>query len=132
MSARFWYCEELLDPSHEEALTSEELDWVIQSVRDSSFLDDHSGKSIDERMTEVFNQTRPEWMSFQASDETVYVNCYGAMYEDDRIIKIVLQFELSYDLESFMLSSMLIDGYEQPEEVVIEFENQFACWSAEE
>ena len=125
---RFWYSNECIDPADENAFTPEELDRLIELMRESCFLGDESGLSIEERMTEVFRGDAPQWIAFQTPDAACYVDCYGTLYDDDRAIPIELQFELSEDLDSFVFSGLLINGVAQPEEIVIDFEQQFATY----
>ena len=125
MSARFWYSNECIDPNDEDAFLPEELDELIELMRESSFLGDESGLTIEQRMTEVFRGEAPQWIAFQTPDAACYVNCFGVLHDGDREIPIELQFELSEDLDTFVFSGLLIDDVPQPEEIVIDFESQF-------
>ncbi len=126
MSNRFWYYDECISPDDDNAFLPDELDCIVQTVKDSSFLDDESGFSIDERMTSLLGGVKPEWIGFQIPDGTCYVNCFGVVSSGKHSSKIELQFELSDDLERFVFSGLLIDDIAQPEKAVIEFERQFA------
>lgn len=126
MSTQFRFPTDSISPESEDAFTEEELREIIDLVRDSSFIDDLSGQSIEERLTTVFEGEPPEWSAFQTKDATCYVNCVGTMTEKGEQLEIILQFELSDNLESFLFSGMLIDGVEQPEGLILQFEEQFS------
>ena len=126
MSAHFWYSSDRISPDSDDAFTEEEIEEIIGLVRESSFLDDESGASIDERMTEVFGGNAPEWSGFQTAEGFCCVNCGGVMTANGESMGVVIQFEIAEDLESFVLSGMLIDGIEQPEGLILQFEEQFA------
>ncbi len=126
MSAHFWYPDDRISPDSDDAFTQEEIEEIIQLVRESSFLDDESGASIDERMTDVFGGKAPEWSGFQTAEGFCCVNCGGVMTADGESMGVVIQFEIAEDLESFVFSGMLIDGVEQPEGLILQFEEQFA------
>ncbi len=125
--ARFWRHNERLSPYDDNAFTEEELESIADTVRESSFIDDHSGRSIDERMTEFFGGFEPNWICFQAPDAVCYVNCYGVLRRGRQAIKVELQFELSDDLEDFALTGLSINNRPQPEMAVAEFEESFAA-----
>lgn len=124
---RFWRHNERLSPYDDNAFTEEELESIADIVRESSFIDDHSGRSIDERMTEFFGGFEPNWIGFQAPDAVCYVNCYGVLRRGRQAIKVELQFELSDDLEDFALTGLCINNRPQPEMAVAEFEESFAA-----
>ena len=126
MSTRFWFPNDSISPDSEDAFTADEMNEIIDLVRESSFLDDLSGLSVEERLTTVFGGSAPEWSGFQIQDGTCYVNCIGTMSVQDEELEVILQFELSDDLESFVFSGMLIDGIEQPEGLLLQFEEQFS------
>ncbi|MBE6753778.1 MAG: hypothetical protein E7559_05455 [Ruminococcaceae bacterium] len=126
MSTRFWYSNECIDPNDDDAFLQEELDNIVDLLRESSFLGDESGLSIEERMTEVFRGELPQWIAFQTPDAVCYVNCFGVLRDGNREIPIELQFEIAEDMESFIFSGLLIDDVPQPEEIVIDFESQFS------
>ena len=128
--ARFWRHNERLSPYDDNAFTDEELESIADTVRESSFIDDHSGRSIDERMTEFFGGFEPNWICFQAPDAVCYVNCYGVLRRGRQAIKVELQFELSDDLEDFALTGLSINNRPQPEMAVAEFEESFAAPAA--
>ena len=134
MSTRFWFPTDCISPDSEDAFTPDEINEIINLVRDSSFLDDFSGLSIEERLATVFGGRAPEWSGFQIGDGTCYVNCIGTMSVQEEELEVILQFELSDDLESFVFSGMLIDGVEQPEGLILQFEEQFSTldWDEEE
>ena len=124
MSTRFFDPSDRMPTWDENAFTEEELIIMIDMVRESGFSDDHTGASIDDRLTGLFGAPA-EWAGFQALDGTCYVNAYGAIetgYERD---EIDLQFELSDDLTQFMLTAMRINGEEQDELFLSDFEGQF-------
>ncbi|MBE6759107.1 MAG: hypothetical protein E7554_03350 [Ruminococcaceae bacterium] len=125
--ARFWRHNERLSPYDDNAFTEEELESIADTVRESSFIDDHSGRSIDQRMTEFFGGFEPNWICFQAPDAVCYVNCYGVLRRGRQAIKVELQFELSDDLEDFALTGLSINNRPQPEMAVAEFEESFAA-----
>ena len=125
--ARFWKHNERLSPYDDNAFTEEELDSICDTVRESSFIDDESGRSIDERMTEFFGGFEPGWICFQAPDAVCYVNCYGVLRRGRQAIRVELQFELSDDLEDFALTGLCINNRPQPEAAVAEFEASFAA-----
>lgn len=125
--ARFWKHNERLSPYDDNAFTEEELDSICDTVRESSFIDDESGRSIDERMTEFFGGFEPGWICFQAPDAVCYVNCYGILRRGRQAIRVELQFELSDDLEDFALTGLCINNRPQPEAAVAEFEASFAA-----
>lgn len=125
--ARFWRHDERLSPYDDDAFTEEELDSICQTVRESSFIDDGSGRSIDERMTEFFGGSQPGWIGFQAPDAACYVNCYGVLRRGRQAIRVELQFELSDDLESFALTGLSVNNRPQPEQAVADFEASFAA-----
>ncbi len=125
--ARFWKHNERLSPYDDNAFTEEELDSICDTVRESSFIDDESGRSIDERMTEFFGGFEPGWICFQAPDAVCYVNCYGILHRGRQAIRVELQFELSDDLEDFALTGLCINNRPQPEAAVAEFEASFAA-----
>ncbi len=125
--ARFWRHNERLSPYDDNAFTEEELESIADTVRESSFLDDESGRTIDERMTEFFGGCEPNWICFQAPDAVCYVNCYGVLRRGRQAIKVELQFELSDDLEDFALTGLSINNRPQPELAVAEFEESFAA-----
>lgn len=125
--ARFWKHNERLSPYDDNAFTEEELDSICDTVRESSFIDDESGRSIDERMTEFFGGFEPGWICFQAPDAVCYVNCYGVLHRGRQAIRVELQFELSDDLEDFALTGLCINNRPQPEAAVAEFEASFAA-----
>jgi len=122
----FWRHNERLSPFDDNAFTEEELEAIADTVRESSFIDDHSGRSIDERMTEFFGGFEPGWICFQAPDAVCYVNCYGVLRRGRQAIKVELQFELSDDLDDFALTGLCINNRPQPEMAVAEFEESFA------
>ena len=124
---RFWRHNERLSPYDDNAFTEEELESIADLVRESSFIDDNSGRSIDERMTEFFGGFEPGWIAFQAPDAVCYVNCYGVLRRGRQAIKVELQFELSDDLEDFALTGLCINNRPQPEMAVAEFEESFAA-----
>ncbi len=124
---RFWKHNERLSPYDDNAFTEEELDSICDTVRESSFIDDESGRSIDERMTEFFGGFEPGWICFQAPDAVCYVNCYGILRRGRQAIRVELQFELSDDLEDFCLTGLCINNRPQPEAAVAEFEASFAA-----
>lgn len=134
MSTRFWFPTDSISPDSEDAFTAEEMREIIDLVRESSFLDDLSGLSVEERLTTVFGGEPPQWSGFQIEDGTCYVNCIGVMTVEDEELEVILQFELSDDLESFVFSGMLIDGIEQPEGLILQFEEQFSTldWDDDE
>lgn len=125
--ARFWRHNERLSPYDDNAFTEEELESIAETVRESSFIDDKSGRTIDERMTEFFGGFEPGWICFQAPDAVCYVNCYGILRRGRQAIKVELQFELSDDLEDFALTGLCINNRPQPELAVAEFEESFAA-----
>lgn len=125
--ARFWKHNERLSPYDDNAFTEEELESICDTVRESSFIDDESGRSIDERMTEFFGGFEPGWICFQAPDAVCYVNCYGILHRGRQAIRVELQFELSDDLEDFALTGLCINNRPQPEAAVAEFEASFAA-----
>jgi|GEM_PF-1726545 len=125
--ARFWRHNERLSPYDDNAFTEEELEAIGETVKESSFIDDHSGRSIEERMTEFFGGYEPNWICFQAPDAVCYVNCYGVLRRGRQAIKVELQFELSDDLEDFALTGLSINNRPQPELAVAEFEESFAA-----
>lgn len=124
--ARFWRHNERLSPYDDNAFTDEELESIADTVRESSFIDDVSGKSIDERMTDFFGGFEPGWIGFQSPDGVCYVNCYGALRDGRRAIRVELQFELSDDLEDFALTGLCVNGKPQPERAVAAFEARFS------
>lgn len=124
--ARFWKHNERLSPYDDNAFTEEELESIADTVRESSFIDDNSGRSIDERMTEFFGGFEPGWICFQAPDSVCYVNCYGILHRGRQAIRVELQFELSDDLEDFALTGLCINNRPQPEAAIAEFEASFA------
>lgn len=126
MSTRFWNPSHRLPSDDDNAFNEDELEMIIDLVRDSSFPDDTSGSSIEERMTEVFGGDEPEWIGFQSPDATCYVNCYGTVRHEGHSSELALQFELSEDIQQFMLTAMLVDGEEQNEFFIADFEGQFA------
>lgn len=126
MAAHFWHQSDRISPDSEDAFTQEEINEIIELVRESSFLDDESGMTIDERMTEVFGGDEPEWSGFQNSEGICCVNCGGVMTDSNSSMGVVIQFEIAEDMESFVFSGMLIDGVEQPEGLILQFEEQFA------
>lgn len=127
MSTKFWRYEDRLSPDSDNAFTPSEMDMIVGMIRESSFRDDESGLSIEERMTEFFEDCEPSWVGFQSQDETCYVNCFGILRNDDgTVARLELQFELADDLESFALSGMLIDDREQTEDVIMDFEERIA------
>lgn len=126
MSTRFYSPDERLPSSDENAFSEDELYSIIDLVRDSSFLDDNSGFSIEDRLTDLFCGDEPEWIAFQSPDAVCYVNAYGIIRSDDGEVRLALQFELSDSLEEFMLTSMLIDGLEQDEDFISDFESRFS------
>lgn len=126
MSTRFYSPDERLPSSDENAFSEEELYSIIDLVRDSSFLDDNSGLSIEDRLTDLFCGDEPEWIAFQSPDAVCYVNAYGIIRSDDGEVRLALQFELSDNLEEFMLTSMLIDDLEQDEDFISDFESRFS------
>jgi len=125
--ARFWKHNERLSPYDDNAFTEEELESICDTVRESSFIDDESGRSIDERMTEFFGGFEPGWICFQAPDAVCYVNCYGVLRRGRKAIRVELQFELSDDLEDFALTGLCINNQPQPEAAVADFEASFAA-----
>lgn len=126
MSTEFHFPTDRISPDSEDAFTEEELLEFVDLIRDSSFIDDFSGQSIEERLTTVFGGNPPEWSAFQSKDAICYVNCVGTMIEEGEQLEVILQFELSEDLQSFLFSGMLIDGIEQPEGLILQFEEQFS------
>lgn len=126
MAARFYSPEFKIDPNDEDAFSPEEIDDIVELVRESSFYEDESGKSIDERMCALFANNEPEWFGFQIPDGCILVNCRGIVENPSGGgVELELQFELSDDLESFVLSAMLVDGLEQTESFISKFEAQF-------
>lgn len=124
MSTRFFDPSERLPAFDENAFNEHELEIMIDMVRESSFSDDFTGVSIEDRLTGLFGGEPPEWVGFQSLDGTCYVNCYGreaGENQDD----IDLQFELSDDLNEFLLTAMRINGEQQDEMVITTFEGQF-------
>lgn len=126
MSAHFWYSDNCINPDSEDAFTEEEIEEIVELVRESSFLDDTSGKSIDERMTDVFGGRAPEWSGFQTAEGICCVNCGGVLSDGSEQLGVVIQFEIAEDLESFVFSGMLVNGVEQPEGLIMQFEEQFS------
>ena len=127
MSTRFWYYDDRIDPDSDEAFSPAEMDVIVGLIRESSFLDDQSGLSIEERMTELFGGREPSWVGFQIADGSCYVNCFGTSVGDDgTLTRLELQFALDDELESFELSGLLVNGEEQPEDVIIDFETRMA------
>jgi len=126
MSTQFKFPTDRISPESEDAFTEEELREFIDLIRESSFIDDLSGQSIEERLTTVFDGGAPEWSAFQLKSGICYVNCAGTITEKEESLEVILQFELSEDLESFLFSGMLIDGVEQPEGLILQFEEQFS------
>ena len=124
MSTRFFDPGDRLPDWDENAFTQEELIIMVDMVRESTFSDDHTGKPIDDRLTELFGFPA-EWAGFQGLDGTCYVNAYGAVETDDGRDELDLQFELSDDLTQFTLTAMRINGEEQDERFIAEFEGQF-------
>lgn len=108
------------------ALTDEELWDVIDSVRDSYFLGSEDGDTIDDCMTEFFDQMTPDWIAFQAKDGTCYVNCMGVSDIDNEDVEVALQFMMSDDLRSFSLVAMTVDGVPQTDEFIDEFQAAFS------
>ncbi len=134
MSNYFVYQDECISPDSEDAFTPEEILEIIELVKESSFHYDESGNSIAERMDEIFRGSKPDWSGFQTEDGVCYVNCGGVMKANGTEMGVVLQFEISEDMESFILSGMLINGVEQPEGLIEQFEEQFstALWEDED
>ena len=134
MSNYFCYQDDCISPDSEDAFTPEEIQEIIGLIKESSFRSDESGSSIDDRMNEIFRGGKPEWSGFQSADGVLYVNCGGVMHVDDEEMGVVLQFEISEDMESFILSGMLINGVEQPEGLIEQFEEQFSTsdWDDED
>ena len=134
MSNYFCYQDDCISPDSEDAFTPEEIQEIIGLIKESSFRSDESGSSIDDRMNEIFKTGKPEWSGFQSADGVLYVNCGGVMHVDDEEMGVVLQFEISEDMESFILSGMLINGVEQPEGLIEQFEEQFSTaeWDDED
>ncbi|MBP3414696.1 MAG: hypothetical protein J6L81_05825 [Clostridia bacterium] len=126
MSTRFYSPDERLPSNDENAFSEDELYSIIDLIRDSSFLDDNSGFSIEDRLTDLFCGDEPEWIAFQSPDAVCYVNAYGVIRSDDGEVRLALQFELSDSLEEFMLTAMLIDGLEQDEDFISDFESRFS------
>ena len=127
MSTKFWRYEDRIDPDSDDAFTPSEMDMIVGMVRESSFRDDESGHSIEERMVDFFEDCDPSWVGFQSQDGTCYVNCFGVLRNDDETVaRLELQFELADDLESFTLSGMLVDDREQDETVIMDFEERIA------
>jgi len=126
MAGHFWYPDDRISPDSDDAFTQAEIDEIVELIRESSFLDDESGASIDERMTEVFGGDEPEWSGFQTYQGFCCVNCGGVMTNGREKIGLVIQFEVANDFESFVLSGMLVNGVEQPEGLILQFEEQFA------
>jgi len=126
MTDIFWYMSDRMSPDDENAYTQEEIDNIVGMVSESSFYEDESGMSIDDRMAEVFDSCAPKWSGFQTYEGFCCVNCTGVMHRGAERAEVVLQFSVSEDLDTFMLTGMLIDGVEQPEELIIEFESQFS------
>lgn len=126
MSARFYSPEFRFDPDDDDAFSQEEIDDIVELVRESSFYEDESGRSIDERLCSLFSGGEADWFGFQAPDGCILVNCRGAVDNPSGgRVELELQFELSDDLESFVLAAMLIDGLEQTESFISKFEAQF-------
>lgn len=115
-----------IKPNKKGALTDEELWDVIDSVRDSYFLGNEDGDTIDDCMTDFFDQMTPEWIAFQAKDGTCYVNCTGISDIDDEETEIALQFMMSDDLRSFSLVAMTVDNVPQTDEFIDEFQAAFS------
>ena len=134
MSNYFMYQDDCISPDSEDAFTREEILEIIELVKESSFRDDESGSSIADRMLEVFGGREPDWSGFQSSDGVCYVNCGGVLSVEKQEMGVVLQFEIAEDMESFILSGMLINGVEQPEGLIEQFEEQFSTslWENEE
>lgn len=126
MSTRFFSPDERLPFDDDNAFSEEELRFFIDFIRDSAFIDDESGHSINERLTDLFCGDEPEWIAFQSPDATCYVNASGVIRSDDGEVRVSLQFELSDALDEFMLTAMLIDGLEQNEMFITEFESRFS------
>ncbi len=134
MAAHFHYPADRISPDSEDAFTEEEIAEIVELVRESSFLDDESGQSIDERMTAVFGGTAPDWSGFQTYDGICCVNCGGVLQDGGEQLGVVIQFEIAEDLESFVFSGMLVNGVEQPEGLIMQFEEQFSSelWEDDE
>ncbi|MBE6765661.1 MAG: hypothetical protein E7546_07295 [Ruminococcaceae bacterium] len=126
MSTRFFRPEDRLPEDDDNAFSEEELYTVIDLVRDSSFIDDESGLSIEERLTDLFCGEEPDWVAFQSPDAVCYVNAYGTIRSDDGEVRLALQFELSDSMEEFMLTAMLINDLEQDENFISDFESRFS------
>ncbi len=108
------------------ALTDEELWDVIDSVRDSYFLGNEYGETIDECMTDFYDDMTPEWIAFQTKDRTCYVNCTGMSFIDGEDVEVSLQFMMSDDLRSFALVAMTVDEVPQTDEFIEEFQAAFS------
>ncbi len=115
-----------ISPNKKDALTEEELWDVIDSVRDSYFLGNEYGETIDECMTDFFDQMTPEWIAFQSKDGTCYVNCSGISDIDGEDVEIALQFMMSDDLRSFALVAMTVNEEPQTDEFIEEFQAAFS------
>lgn len=115
-----------LDPDSPIALDEDELWDVIDSVRDSFFLGNEHGATIDECMTDFFDGMTPEWLAFQDPDGVCYVNCSGISNIDGYDTEIALQFCMSEDLESFSLVAMVVGGIEQTDRFMDDFQAAFS------
>ena len=124
MSTRFFDPGDRIPEWDENAFTAGELIIMVDMVRESSFQDDHTGNSIDDRLAGLFG-TPAEWAGFQGLDGTCYVNAYGTVETQYGTDELDLQFQLSDDLTQFTLSAMRINGEEQDEQFITEFEGQF-------
>ena len=115
-----------INPNKRGALTDEELWDVIDSVRDSYFLGNEDGETIEECMIDFFDGAAPEWIAFQAKDGTCYVNCTGISDIDNEDTEISLQFMMSDDLRAFSLVAMTVDDEPQTDAFIEEFQSAFS------
>lgn len=88
---------------------------AIQIVR-NGIMDDYPDRTVDEAAAGFFET--PEWEGFVAEDGLNYVNMEGDATLDGRLVRILLQFVVDVERESFRIYAMTIEGEPQNEETI--------------
>ena len=126
MAQRFWSFKDRLPEDDDNAFTSDEMEIIVNNIKDSCFPGDESGRSIEEHLNAFFPIGSPEWLGFQTMDGACVVNCLGLLPSEKKgVVRIELQFAISDDLDGFEFSAMTVDGKPQPDSVKNKFEEAF-------
>lgn|GEM_PF-252534 len=82
----------------------------------NGIMNDYPGRTVEEAAAEFFDST--EWQGFVAEDGLNYVNMEGDAMLNGREIRILLQFVVDVERESFRVFAMSIEGEPQNDEMI--------------